>query len=57
MNLFPIIGDVDINKAGVIGDHPQVDQILPSQKVGENKGRFSNQNCKCDPPVRDHIGN
>ncbi len=57
MNHFPIKRDVAIDKDEEIGDPPQVDQVLPSQKVGENKGRFSNQNCKCDPPVRDHIAN
>ena len=40
-NLIPIKGDVQIDKAGQIGDHPQQDQATPSPKIEENKKRFS----------------
>ena len=41
-NLFPIKGDVKIDKVGQIGDRPQVDKTIPSPKVEENNKRFSN---------------
>jgi hypothetical protein len=48
-NLFPIIGDVKINKIGQLGNNPHVDKSEPSPKVSENNKRFSNQDCKCGP--------
>ena len=57
LNLFPILGDVKIDKIGQVGNSPQVDQNAPSPTVEENNKRFSEQDCKCDPKPRDYIGN
>ncbi|OJW31012.1 MAG: hypothetical protein BGO54_07570 [Sphingobacteriales bacterium 46-32] len=40
-NLFDIVGDVEINKIGKIGESPHVDKAEPSPKVKKNNELFS----------------
>jgi hypothetical protein len=40
INLFPILGDVEIRKMGKIGAYPQIDQAEPSPKVKKTDELF-----------------
>ena len=57
LNLFPMVGDVTIDKISQIGNSPQKDKTTPSPKVAENEKRFMDEDTSCGPEPRDHRGN